>query len=311
MARKLWRRQVILAKPEVTYGVDPTLTGAANALLAENIELTPMDSQNEERGYMTPYFAAKPSMRTFLAQKLAYSVELAGAGVAGGIPGYAPSLRACGLAALQTVGTDIQFTPVSTGQESVAHVMNIDGTRHILLGGRSDAEFTFENQKRPLVRFTNTSLWAAPTAVVLPVPVLTGFKRPLIASKANTVVTLFGWANPTVARIVFRLGNQVVSRFLIGDEEVLITDRKVTGEIVVDATDLVTFNPFLLARDGTTGPISVVHGGATAGNIVQVDCPALELQAPTLGQADGIAQWTIPFSALPVTGDDELKITVK
>jgi len=310
MARKYWRRQVILAKPEATYGVDPAPTGAANALLAENIELTPMDSQNEERGYMTPYFGSKPSMRTFLAQKLAYSVELAGAGAAGDLPGYGPSLRGCGFAAIQTAGTDVQFSPVSYGQESVAHYMNIDGVRNVLLGARADAEFTFENQKRPLVRFTYTSLWQAPTDTPLTPPTLTGFKKPLIASKANTTVSLFGWAVPQVQRATIRLGNAVTSRFLIGDEEVLITDRKVTGELVVDATDLATFNPFLLARDGTTGPLSIVHG-KTSGAIVQFDFPALELQAPTLGQADGIVQWTIPFNALPVAGDDELKITVK
>jgi hypothetical protein len=309
MARKYWRRQVLLVKPEVTYGVDPTPTGIANAILAESVELTPMDSQNEERGYMTPYFGAKPSMRTVLAQKLVYSVELAGAGTAGGLPGYGPSLRGCGLKATATVGTDVQFEPVSTGQESMAHYINIDGQQYILLGSRGDAEITIEAQKRPLVKYTYTSLWQAPAAVGLQVPTLTGFTKPLIASKANTIVTLGAWS-ATMAKATIRLGNTVTSRFLIGDEEVLITDRKVTGELVLDATDLATFNPFITARDGVLTDLHIVHGAA-AGKIIDISLPTLELQAPTLGQADGILQWTIPFNALPTDGDDELLITVK
>lgn len=310
MARKFWRRQVLLVQAEATYGVDPTPTGAANAVLAEEIELTPMQSETEERGFLTPFYGAKPSTRTMLQQKLVYSVELAGAGAAGAIPGWAPCLRGCGFAATQTVGTDVTFEPVSFGQESMAHYMNIDGTRHILLGGRADAEITIEAQKRPLMRCTTTSLWQAPAAAVLPAPVLSGFVKPVVASKANTSATLFGWPAVT-AKLTLKLGNEVVARFLIGDEEVLITDRKVTGELVVDAVDLATFNPFAVAQDGTTGPLQLVHG-AIAGNIVEIAMPRVELDAPTLGQADNIVQWTLPFRALPSdAGDDELAITVR
>ncbi|WP_395672105.1 phage tail tube protein [Inquilinus sp.] len=310
MARKFWRKKVLLVKPEVTYGTNPVPTGAANAILAENVELTPMSSQTEERGSLRPHYGSNPTMRTVLSQKIAYDVELAGAGTAGALPGWAPILRGCGFLATQTVGTDVVFEPVSYDQESMATVLNNDGTKYALLGGRSDAVFTLEAQKRPMVRYSYTSMFQLPVTEALPVPVLTGFKKPLIVNKANTVVTLGGWA-AKMSRLTINLGNQIVARFIVGDEEVLITDRKVTGTVVVDAVALETFNPFALAVPGTTIPLHLVHG-AIAGAIIELDLPTIELGEVTIGQAEGVEQWTIPFSALPSdAGDDEFTVTVK
>jgi hypothetical protein len=309
MARKYFRRQVLTSKIEATYGVDPVPTGAANAILAENGTLTPMGGSTEKRGYMTPYYGAKPSMRVEKQQKLEFDVELAGAGTAGTLPGYSPLLRACGMAAVQTVGTDVQYHPVSSGWESITNHMNYDGRRHALLGGRGDAVITLEKSKRPIVRYSFTSLWQAPTAVVLPAPTLTGFTKPLICNKTNTTVTLFGWA-AIVRKLTFNFGNVVAPHFMIGDEEVVQSDRAMNGTIVVAATDIATFNPYQLVDAETLGPLHVVHG-AVAGNIVDLNMATIQLTDVTLGETDGIEEWTIPFDALPTTGDDEFLLTVK
>ena len=53
-----WKTKIILAKTEVTYGVDPTPTGAANAVLCTDVSLNPMDGQDISRALELPYRGA-------------------------------------------------------------------------------------------------------------------------------------------------------------------------------------------------------------------------------------------------------------
>ena len=54
----LSRKRVILAKTEVTYGTDPTPTGAANAILVRNLSITPQNSEIVSRDLVRPYLGA-------------------------------------------------------------------------------------------------------------------------------------------------------------------------------------------------------------------------------------------------------------
>jgi len=308
MARKYWRRQLVVADVETAYGAGSALTGA-KAFPAENVELTPLQSNAEQSNYLLPYFGATPTQRTVKRQQLAFDLPIAGAKTAGALPGYTPLLRGCGFAAVQTVGTDVQFDPATASPDSTVLGMYYDGRKHLLLGSRGNAELRFEAQRRPMIRYTFTSLWQAPVTEAMPAPDITRFAKAAIVNKANTIVTIGGWTAPTT-RVTVPLGNTVTPHFVTAVEEVLITGRAVTFEIVVDASDLVDFDPFTLGSNSGTVPVSVVHG-TVAGNIVQLDLAALEIGEPTLGNTDGIEQWTIRGTALPTDGDDELKLTVK
>ena len=75
--------------------------------------------------------------------------------------------------------------------------------------------------------------------------------------------------------------------------------------------------PFLQFRLGIApefsrarGPLSVVHG-TTAGNIVELAAPAVEIGKPTQGQTDGIVNYSLPLSLCPVSGLDELKLIIR
>ena len=51
----LTRKRLLLAKAEVTYGTDPTPTGAANAILVRNLEIVPLQSDIVQRELIRPY----------------------------------------------------------------------------------------------------------------------------------------------------------------------------------------------------------------------------------------------------------------
>jgi hypothetical protein len=74
---------------------------------------------------------------------------------------------------------------------------------------------------------------------------------------------------------------------------------------------LATWNPYALAKAGTVQELRLTNGTA-AGNIVDVEIDALQIQRPsTIDQTQGIVDWTIQGVPLPVAGNDQLTITFR
>lgn len=71
-----WHSKILLAKIESSYGVDPTPTGAENAILASNVVLTPMAGRDVPREVELPWLAAQPTIPAELHGRLQYRVEM-------------------------------------------------------------------------------------------------------------------------------------------------------------------------------------------------------------------------------------------
>jgi hypothetical protein len=89
-----------------------------------------------------------------------------------------------------------------------------------------------------------------------------------------------------------------------------ISDRRSTGSVVMEATQLSTKNWDAIAKGHTDGALALVHG-TSAGNIVELAAPVVQIGRYSEGQTQGIANNTLPLMLKPNTGNDELKITVK
>lgn len=89
-----------------------------------------------------------------------------------------------------------------------------------------------------------------------------------------------------------------------------ITDRKATGTAVVVADTIATKDWFSIAKTSTRAALSVVHG-KTAGNIVEITAPAVEIGKPAQGQTDNVANYSLPLRFCPVTGRYEMNIIVR
>ena len=93
----LTRRRLILSKIESTYGTDAA-PGAAEAVLVKNINFTPQETNLVPRDLIRPYFGNFTNIPAAIYAKLAFSVELAGAGTAGAAAPYGSLLRASAFA---------------------------------------------------------------------------------------------------------------------------------------------------------------------------------------------------------------------
>lgn len=307
MAAYLWRKRLVLVKPEVTYGVDSAPV-AANVIQIAEASISPLEGGEENRNLVRPTFGASPSIPVNSHVKIEMTVNAAGSGAAGTPPAYGPLLRACGLAEVASAGVDVVYTPVSTGFESVSVYFNLDGVLHKALGCMGDLELPLEGGKIPSWKFTLTGLWAGPVAQAAPAVSYAAFKDPLPVSKTNTpTCTLFGVA-AAAKSLSFKLGNSVNYRNLIGYEAVGITDRSSAGSINLELPPLATKDFIAAAKNAELGALALTHGVA-AGNIVSIAAPKVQIRSPKYGEDQGVTMLQAELSFTPDAGSDEIAFT--
>ncbi len=304
------RKKVLLAKIETTYGTDVTPTGAANAVLARNVRIVPLEQMHEERGVVTDgNYGGTEQIVSGDYVKLDFEVEAAGSGAAGTAPAYGPLLRACALSETITASTKVEYKPISSGFESVTVYFYVDGKLYKLLGARGGVTLRFNSKGIPVFAFAFTGLYTPVTDASNPTPTLTGFKAPLAANRANTpTFTLHGYAGK-LASIEASLNNEVVYRNLIGEESVQIVDRKAAGRVTIEDVAVAAKDFTGIARAGTKGALQLIHG-TQAGYKVQLDAPSVQLLKPTVDEQEGIQMLGLDLLLLPSAGNDEMTITV-
>lgn len=305
------RKSAVLAKIEVTYGTDSVPTGAANAVLVENLSVTPLKQDLVERKGIQPYFGNRQSLEVGAAAEIGFDVEIAGSGTAGTAPGYAPLLRMCGLAETIVAVTSAAYTPISAAFEAGTIYFHADGLLHKALGCRGNVSLAMNAKGIPVYSFRFTGLYGGTTDVALPATTLTAFQTPLPCNNTNTsLFAIHGYA-AVLSGFTADMGNTVTHRQVIGSESVQITDRNVTGKITIEAVLVATKDFFGIAKAATLGAFTITHG-TTAGNKVMVSGAAVQLMNPSYSDQDGIKMLNLDLKFTPTSaGNDDITITVK
>ena len=127
-----WNEKTLLLKAETTYGTDPTPTGAANAILATDVRLSPMEGQDVDRMLDLPFMGASGTVAAGLHAKISFKVEVKGSGAAGTPPAFGPILRACGCAEVIVASTSVTYSRVSKNHGSATIYMNIGGVQPVM-----------------------------------------------------------------------------------------------------------------------------------------------------------------------------------
>jgi hypothetical protein len=305
----LSRKRLILAKTETTYGTDPTPTGTANAILVRNLEITPLQADTVTRDLIRPYLGNSDQLLAQTRVEVTFEVELAGSGTAGTAPAYGPVLKACGLSETVVATTSVTYAPVSASFSSVTIYFHNDGIRHKVTGCRGTFELNAEVGQIPVISFTMTGIYNAPTDEALPSPTYANQAAPLIFKNGNTSnFSIFSYSG-CLQSLNFQLANEVIYRELVGcTKESLIVNRAPAGDVVIEAPSIVTKDFFTIATGSSTGSISFQHGG-TAGNIVTFTTAQSDIANPSYSDQDGIQMLNLPYVAVPTSaGNDELSL---
>ncbi len=303
--KRFVRNLAILAKSDTTYAVDSGPTGAANAFQVSNVRFTSAATKRG-RDLIVAHMGNQGSVLTDQHVMIEFSCELAGSGTAGTAPAMGPLLRACSFAETIVAATSVSYNPVSDPEDSVTIHYAMAGVRHVMLGCRGGVNWELTAQNIPILRFRVLGLKGAIADVPLPTTVYSAWKKAIIVSKANTTVSLHGYAG-AIQSLTIDQGARVIPRLLINHESIEISDRPYTGRIVIDAPPLATKNFHAIADARTRGVLSAVHG-TVAGNIVTLSADATELDMPEEGNADGILTYTMGMDLCTTAGDDEFSM---
>jgi hypothetical protein len=188
---------------------------------------------------------------------------------------------------------------------------NVDGVLHKVTGARGNVELVINARQIPVFKFTFTGLYNAPSDASAPSVTYTAFQTPVAANSDNTTdFELFSFG-AALESLNINFNNAIQYRSLIGAEDVLMTDRQVSGQAVFEAPTIASKDFFSLALGSTLGNLDIVHG-TTAGNMVQITSSRVDVSNPTYQDQNGIQMLQVPLTFIPSTsGNDEISIVVK
>ena len=298
----------VLAKTETTYGVDPVPTGAANAMVFQDVDVTPAEGDRVERPRVQPHFGNRPAHLVARRMRLSGRVDLAGSAARGTPPPWAPLLRACGMSQAANPGTSVVYAPVSTAQESCALFFFLDGTRHRGLGARGNFEIEIVARQVPRFRFDFVALNLPADAAVLPAQTVSAWQEPVPASFAATPTAMIDGTAVALQSLTYRHGQQVALNERIGRRRVEIAGRTPALSALIEAPDALAKDFFEL-QGGAPIQCSFVHG-TVAGNIATLAVRAQVMDARYVNDG-GTAMLQLEMLPLAtVAGDDEVSLTI-
>jgi hypothetical protein len=282
-------------------------------MLIKNLEVQPMNAELVSRDLIRGYYGNSDQLVAAKFSTVSFEIEAAGSGAAGTAPAYAPLLKACGFAETVDAGVDVQYDPISSAIPSVTFYFFYDGVRHKITGAVGTFELGFTVKQIPTFRFTFTGIYNDPTDTANPTPTYSGFIAPKVVNASFTQTFSFMSYSAVAEAVTLNLGGETPFRSVFGSsvsDYALFQDRRPTGNCVIEAPTVAAKDYWTAAKNGTSGALQLIHG-TTAGNIVQLDCSTITIGNPTLQESQGIQMLSIPFTPVPNSGNDEIKLTIK
>ena len=314
------RNTVVLSKPETTAGADSVPTGAANAMLVTDMNITPLDAKNIDRNLVRGYFGASEQLVGPASVKASFSVELAGSGTAGTPPAWGALLLSCaaGEGVLSTPAR-VEYTPVSTGLKTSTVNYYDDGVLHKLLGVMGNAQLMAKVGDKPMLKFDVVGLDGG-VSVASAVATLSAWKTPVAMTKANVIdITLGatyaagaingGQVYPSTG-LELNFGNVVNFTPLLSSETVDITDRQSSGIVELDLTAAQEVALMAIVKANTTQSVALTIG-LTTGNKILIFLPAVQFTNPKKVDLNGKRLIGYDLRVVPTaagTGNDEWRI---
>jgi len=304
------KKTVVLAKEESSYGVDPTLAQADNAIEAYDFTAPVITADMKDRNPGNSDLSRFAQLRGKTSVDFALMTLLRGSGAAGTAPRRSPLYKACGFGEVVVSATSVTYAPVSDNFVSCAVEAYLDGIMHQILGCVGNYQLDLTAGEVGKETFNMKGKYAIPTDTAIVDPT---FDTPAPEVIKNITMTVGGYS-AIIEKLTLNMNNAVSERTDFNDAEGIhgfaITDRNPEGSMIVEMVLRATSNADFLAyfNDGTQKAISIVVGG-TAGNICTISIPKARLKAPVIGDREGVRTFEIPFQlGRDSSGDDEIEI---
>jgi len=305
-----WDEKLILAKKEVTYGVDPVPTGAANAILTRDYSMRPLEGQRRSRKYDRPGKGASSQSVTQVRRAFDFKVDLAHSSGAGVAAPWGPLVEACGYDETIVAVTSVAYDPNSADGSSMAFYYFQDGVLMKALGCRGAMGMGFVAGEDPYLEFSFMGISSPATDTAAATPDYTAFQTPLEVNYANTpTCTIHGYASVLQSLTVER-APVVNYRNWVNQEAVRLGAREIKAKAAIPMVLIADWDYEAAVIAETLAPVQVVHG-TVGGQTVQLDANLVQILDYTLGEDQGDAMLNLDLLlTASATGDDDIKLTI-
>jgi hypothetical protein len=304
----LSKRCLLLAKAETTYGVDPTPTEAANALLVIDPQIKET-FEAVERGVKLQTLTPFPSLAAMKSAEITFKSEIKGSGSVALAPRLGVILQACGFTPTVNSGVSVSYAPVSSSFTSITCWLYKDGRKHVINGCRGKSmKVIAEAGKVAMLEITLEGLYTAPTNVALPTPTYEA-GNPVICKG-----TTFSYNSKTTliaSKLEVDMGLTLAKRPSLSATDALagfeITDRNPTFSMDVEAQ---IETSYAFRTDALTTQRAVSYAiGSVAGNICTINITKANITSVEYGDNEGILMESLKGEcSISSTGNDEVTL---
>lgn len=293
MAKQYFRKKAIYAKKEVTYGVDPTPTGA-NAIQTRDLTITPLAGEALSLQLDKPTLGNDLGTMVGKHVSVTFRVPVAGSGAAGTAPAWGVLMEGCGMQETLVASTSATYAPNDDEGASLTFYMEADKCLHKFTGARGSVKMIIDKRNYPWWEFTYMGLYEPIVVNAAPfTPVYTPWIKPVVFRASTVNCTLIGTV-VGLHNITLDFGQQVEFYEHSEAESIQISDRKPTFNASFEEPEIGTHDFWNDTNTDATGALIYAHG-ITAGNIVTVNSPLSQITSIDRQDVQGV-------SALQVSG---------
>lgn len=281
------RKKTVLFKIEVTPNVDPTPTGAANAIQTSEFSCDPIEGDILETNYDKPTLGSDPQSLVGRHVRIRFKVKAAGAGAAGTVPAFGPLLQACGYTATVNAGVSVVYASEDTGATSGQMYFKSDGVLHKIGNCKGMVTITGQNRQYVHLEFEFIGLYQAPIAGSAITPDYTSFQVPL---PWRTSTVNCSWNAIALGTHEIKItGGQKFDLYEHSEaESIELEDRKAICDIKFEEPAIGTTDIWALCAAETKAAL-VFQIGTVAGAIFRVNAPLFQPLKPKRGDVKGNA----------------------
>ena len=267
--KQYFRRKVLFAKAESTYGTDAEPTGALNAILTRDLTIEPLNGEALSRELDKSTFGADPGTRVGVHARITFQVEIAGSGDAGDLPAYHPLMLGSGHSFTvlddgggTPVDIAVRYRPQDTGTTSLTLYVPFDRTLHKVVGARGSLRITGAKRQYGYMEFEFLGLIESITDQAnMPETDLSAFVKPVPFRESTVNFSAFG-ATRAMHSFTLTGGQQVAFYEHSESESIEQEDRNASFEALVQQQLVADWGIWNQIQTDTLGAISMIWAPA-------------------------------------------------
>ncbi|CCN69787.1 hypothetical protein [Vibrio nigripulchritudo] len=297
MARKE-RKKILAFALESGYGVDAISGSTPKYLLGREFSITPMAGESTSLDYDNGVLGNSAEIMTELYVTIEFTVDLAASGQAKLAAPFGDLMKGClrKVDAFDVVAgaqaTEVMYSIDENAAGSLTFYFYQSGALHKITGARGSFSMSVKAKEFGGIKFSFSGLYSPVVNAAIPTPDFSAWQTPLKVGVQNSSFTIDG-APFKMISLEYDQANAVIHQEYVGHEEVLITDYKPTGTLVIEAPEQSAWDAFAIAQAGAEH--ALVFSNGPVGNQFEWKSPKVQLGRPTYGEQDGTQTLSIPL----------------